>query len=185
MTPEIETKINEYLSDEAKLYQDWYTGLIQTEEAQYTKEVRVKLKLPALKKMCEDWIEQQTPIIKEKFCPPYCQKRQEYQDQETWLIAAAADLLTVTFIGVPINCVAVSVILVTTKQLDKLCDCFPTTSKPIEDLAVTELEAIASEAGRKAYQNAKRQGFRVTELREGQIVWVYPDGHTEPVKNDR
>ena len=70
MNPEIETKINEYLSDEAKLYQDWYTGLTQIEEAQYTKEVRVELKLPALKKMCDGWIEQQTPIIKDKFCPP-------------------------------------------------------------------------------------------------------------------
>ena len=53
--------------------------------------------------------------------------------------------------------------------------------KNIEDLTIEELKAIASEAGRKAYNNAKKHGFRVTELRNGQIVWVYPDGHTEPL----
>jgi hypothetical protein len=181
MTPEIKTKINEYLSDETKLYQDWYTGLTQTEEGQYTKEVGVELKLPALKEMYEGWVKQQLPVFKEKLCPPYCKKRQEYQAQETLLIAALADILTFTFTGMPINSVAAAVILVTTKRLDKLCEC----SKSIEDLTVTELKTIASEAGRKAYDNAKRQGFRVTELREGQIVWVYPDGHTEPVINNR
>ncbi|MEN8221033.1 MAG: hypothetical protein ABFS56_32715 [Pseudomonadota bacterium] len=123
MSPELETKINEYLSDETKLYQDWYTGLIQTEDSQYTKEVGVMPKLPELKEMCEGWLNQQTPILKEKLCPRYCQKRQEYQEQETLLIAVVADLLTITFTGVPINFVAVAVILVTAKRLDKLCDC--------------------------------------------------------------
>ncbi|MEK8020617.1 MAG: hypothetical protein VSS75_027435 [Candidatus Parabeggiatoa sp.] len=60
---------------------------------------------------------------KEKLCPPYCQKRLEYQDQETWLIAAMADILTVSFTGVPINSVAVAVILVTTKRLARFCEC--------------------------------------------------------------
>jgi hypothetical protein len=123
MTPETETKINEYLSDETKLYQDWYVGLTQTEEAQYTKEVGVIPALPELKKMCEGWINQQTPVLKAKFCESYCKKRQQFQEQETWLIAAVADILTVTFTGMPMNCVAVSVILVTTKRLDRFCEC--------------------------------------------------------------
>ncbi len=123
MAHETELKINEYLADETKLYQDWYTGLTQTEDSQYTKEVGVIPKLPELKKMCEGWIKQQTPILKEKLCPPHCQKRQEYQEQETWLIAAVADILTITFTGMPMNCVAVSVILVTTKRLDRFCEC--------------------------------------------------------------
>ena len=54
--------------------------------------------------------------------------------------------------------------------------------KNIEDLTREELCAIASQAGHEAYLNAKKHGFRVTELRDGQIVWVYPDGHTEPLK---
>jgi hypothetical protein len=123
MTPETEAKINEYLADETKLYQDWYLGLSQTEDSQYTQEVGVLPKLSELQKMCENWIKQQTPFIKENLCPPYCQKRQQYQDQEVWLIAMVADILTFTFSGVPINSVAVAVILVTTKHLDKLCNC--------------------------------------------------------------
>jgi len=181
MIPQIETKINEYLADETKLYQDWYAGLTQTEESQYATEVGVDLKLPALKEMYEGWFKQQMPVFKQKLCPPYCQKRQEYQNQETLLIAALADILSVTLTGIPINSVAAAAILVATKRLDNLCEC----SKSIEELTVTELKAIASEAGRKAYQNAKQQGFRVTELRDGQIVWVYSDGHTEPVTSDR
>ena len=123
MTSAIETKINEYLADETKLYQDWYAGLTQSEESQYTKQVGVTLKLLELKKMCDGWFEQQAPVFKEKLCPPYCQKRQEYQNQETLLIAVMADILTVTFTGMPFNFVAVAVILVTTKRLDKLCEC--------------------------------------------------------------
>jgi len=127
MTPKIETQINEYLADETKLYQDWYTGLI--EEGQYTKEVGVDLNLPALKKMYEGWFKQQLPVFKQNLCPPYCQKRQEYQNQETLLIAALADILAITFTGMPINSVAAAVILVATKRLDKLCECSePVTS---------------------------------------------------------
>jgi len=55
--------------------------------------------------------------------------------------------------------------------------------KNIEDLTSKELEAIAQEAGREAIENAKKRGARVTELRESQLVWVYPDGRTEPVIN--
>jgi len=55
--------------------------------------------------------------------------------------------------------------------------------KNIEDLTTEELKAIAAEAGRKAVEKAKKQGFRVTELREDQVVWVYPDGRTEPVED--
>ena len=123
MTPETEAKINEYLADETKLYQDWYLGLCNTEDSQYTQEVGVLPTLSELEKMCENWIKQQAPFIKKNFCPPYCQKLQQYQNQEVWLIAMVADILTVTFAGVPVNFVAVAVILVTKKHLDKLCDC--------------------------------------------------------------
>jgi len=54
-------------------------------------------------------------------------------------------------------------------------------AKNIEDLMSEELEAIAQEAGREAIENAKKRGSRITELREGQLVWVYPDGRTEPL----
>jgi hypothetical protein len=53
--------------------------------------------------------------------------------------------------------------------------------KHLEELTIQELEAVAKEAGYEAIENAKKRGSRITELREGQLVWVYPDGHTEPV----
>jgi len=53
--------------------------------------------------------------------------------------------------------------------------------KNLEELTTQELEEVAKEAGREAIENAKKRGSRITELREGQLVWVYPDGRTEPV----
>ncbi|RKZ50229.1 MAG: hypothetical protein DRR16_06800 [Candidatus Parabeggiatoa sp. nov. 3] len=56
--------------------------------------------------------------------------------------------------------------------------------KNIEDLMSEELEAIAQEAGREAIEKAKKRGARITELREGQLVWVYPDGRSEPLDHE-
>ncbi len=55
--------------------------------------------------------------------------------------------------------------------------------KNIEDLSLEELKAIAAEAGYKAYDNAKKQGFPVTELQNGKLIWIYPDGRIEPVED--
>ncbi len=68
--------------------------------------------------------------------------------------------------------------------MNKRIELSQVAGKNIEDLSTEQLKNIASEAGRDAYENAKRHGFRVTELRAGQIVWVYPDGHTEPLKQN-
>ena len=56
--------------------------------------------------------------------------------------------------------------------MSKPVDLSQVAGKNIEDLTTDELKAIASRAGRKAYKNAKLHGFRVTEIRDGQIVWV-------------
>ena len=105
------------------MYQDWYTGITQTEEAQYTKQVGSIPPLPEIKKLCEGWITQQKSALKAKLCEPYCQKRQQFQNQEALLIAAVADALSIILVGIPINVVAVAVILVTEKHLDQFCDC--------------------------------------------------------------
>lgn len=68
--------------------------------------------------------------------------------------------------------------------MSQLVDLSHVAGKNIEDLTRDELCAIASQAGRKAYQNAKDHGFCVTEMRDGQIVWVYPDGHIEPISEE-
>jgi hypothetical protein len=120
MNQEIENQINAYLSDETKLYQDWYTTLAQTGA---TKQISTLPPLSELKQVFEQWLEQQKSIFTAKLCGEYCQKRQQLQEQESLLIAAVADILTVALIGMPVNSVAVAVILVTKKRLDKFCDC--------------------------------------------------------------
>jgi superfamily II RNA helicase len=70
--------------------------------------------------------------------------------------------------------------------MNRPVDLSKVAGKNIEDLTIDELKAIASKAGRKAYENAIKRGSRVTKLRDdGQLVWVYPDGHTEPLKKTK
>jgi hypothetical protein len=119
MNNELASQINQYLSDETKLYQDWYTGLTQTEDSQYTKQVGIIPDLSKLKKLCEDWINQHLPILKENLCL----KVQQLEGQEqSKLVATVADVLTVIFPGIPMNRLAVSVILVSKKHLKRICD---------------------------------------------------------------
>jgi len=115
--------IETYLVDETKLYQDWYTGLIQTKDSQYTQKVGFIPPLAELRKMCEDWIGQKQESIKTNFCAKYSQMRKQFQNQETLLIAGVADGLSVVLVGVPINVVAVATILVSEKHLDRICNC--------------------------------------------------------------
>ena len=112
-----------YLADEAKLYQDWYTALTQTEGTEYTQKVAVIPPLAELKKLCFNWIEQQQASLKTPFCEKYAQIRKQFQNQETLLIAGVADSLSVVFTGMPINLLAVATILVSKKHLDQICNC--------------------------------------------------------------
>jgi hypothetical protein len=123
MNPEIEAQINDYLSDETKLYQEWYSGLRSTDKSQYTKQVSVIPPLAELKHLCESWINQQKPVLQNKLCPSYCQRLQQLQEHEPLLIAAIADILTIAFTGIPLNSIAVAVILVTINYLEQFCEC--------------------------------------------------------------
>lgn len=119
MNNELASQINQYLSDETKLYQDWYTGLTQTEDSQYTKQVGVVPKLEELQKLFDGWINQHLPILKENLC---IKLQQLEGDEESKLIATVADVLTVIFPGIPMNRIAISVILVTKNYLKRICD---------------------------------------------------------------
>jgi len=64
-------QIENYLSNEDKLYQDWYTGLFETsEEAQHTTEVGVIPDRDELKKLFEKWFNNQKENLK-KLCVDY------------------------------------------------------------------------------------------------------------------
>jgi hypothetical protein len=124
MASEIESQINEYLSDDTKLYQDWYTAVTQakTESKQYTTQVGVIPDVDELKRLFEKWFRKQRETLK-KLCVEYCQKREQIKEHESLLIAGVADVLTVVFVGTPVNVAAIATILVVGKYLDRLCDC--------------------------------------------------------------
>jgi hypothetical protein len=119
---EKELQIEIYLSNEDKLYQDWYTGLFETsEDAPYTTEVGIIPEREELKRFFEKWFNNQKEKLK-KLCVDYCQKRSQ-QNQQTLLIASVADSLSFVVVGFPVNIVATATILVAGKFLDRLCDC--------------------------------------------------------------
>ncbi|MCK5524907.1 MAG: hypothetical protein KAI83_17410 [Thiomargarita sp.] len=122
MDSKIKLQIENYLSDEDKLYQDWYTGLFEaSEDASYTTEVGVIPNRDELKRLFEKWFKKQKEVLK-NLCDGYCQKRQQ-QEQQPFLIAAVADGLVTVTGGIPLNVAAVATILVAGKFLDRLCDC--------------------------------------------------------------
>ncbi|MEK8017791.1 MAG: hypothetical protein VSS75_013040 [Candidatus Parabeggiatoa sp.] len=123
MDSKIELQIENYLSDEDKLYQDWYTGLFETsEDAQYTTEVGIIPERDKIKQFFEKWFNNQKDKLK-KLCVDYdyCQKRQ--QSQQSSLIAFVADGVSIILGSMPVNVVSLATILVAGKFLDRLCDC--------------------------------------------------------------
>ncbi|RKZ51810.1 MAG: hypothetical protein DRR16_07275 [Candidatus Parabeggiatoa sp. nov. 3] len=123
MDSKLELQIDNYLSDEDKLYQDWYTGLFETsEDAQYTTEVGIIPDRDKIKRFFEKWFNNQKDKLK-KLCVDYdyCQKRQ--QSQQSSLIAVVADGVSIILGSMPVNVAALATILVAGKFLDRLCDC--------------------------------------------------------------
>jgi len=123
MASEITSTIEEYLADETKRYQAWYTELTQSGDSQYTTPVSVLPELSELKQLFETWIKQKESMIASKVCETYCMKKHELNDKKTLLIAAIADSLSFAFTGIPINVIAVVTILVTENYLDRICEC--------------------------------------------------------------
>lgn len=52
----------------------------------------------------------------------------------------------------------------------------------IEDLSAEELVRIASKGSRAAAARTIARGGRISDIRDGKLVWVYPDGHTEAIQ---
>ena len=110
MNNELESKIQTYLVDEAKLYQDWHSGINPPKKDPYTTPVSVSLEPDVLKKQFEKWFRQQRDKL-QQLCEVYCEKRQQFSCQEPLLIAAVADSLTAIFVGIPMNVAATATIL--------------------------------------------------------------------------
>jgi hypothetical protein len=122
MNPNIESEIKHYLSDETKLYHDWYLGVTQVQTDGESLQVSVIPECDELKRLFEQWFNIQQNRLK-KLCEAYCQKRQQFQHSQPLLIATVADTLSTVFMGLPINLAATATILVGEAFLDRLCDC--------------------------------------------------------------
>jgi len=120
MNSKIESQIDNYLSDEEKLYQDWYTGLFEkTEDDQYKTEVGVIPNLTELNQLFEKWFKKQQDVLK-NLCGDYCQNKQQ---KPSFLTAVVTDGLGILLGSIPVNTPATATILVAGKYLDRLCDC--------------------------------------------------------------
>ena len=114
-------QIEEYLSDETKLYQDWYTGLFEeSEDAQYTTEVGAIPDLDELKQFFDKWFKKQQERFKKACCDGYCQNKQQ---QPSMLTAAVTDLLGAALGNFPVNVPATATILVAGGYLERICHC--------------------------------------------------------------
>jgi len=120
MDSKIELQIESYLSNEDKLYQDWYTGLFEkTEKDEYMTEVGVIPETDELKRLFDNWFQKQQEVLK-NLCGDYCQNKQQ---KLSLLTALVTDGLGVFLGNIPVNTPATATILVTRKYLVRLCNC--------------------------------------------------------------
>ncbi|MDM8558751.1 hypothetical protein [Candidatus Parabeggiatoa sp. HSG14] len=122
-----ESQIENYILNEDKLYQDWYTGFNQSksEDNQYT--VQVAVSIPStdkVKELFDNWFNGNRNLLKDKICGEwgYCQKKEDFSQHEAQSIALLADFLTVILV-IPVNSIATAIILRVGKYLDHLCEC--------------------------------------------------------------
>jgi len=127
MNEEKYAKISEYLVDETKLYQDWYVDFNQaeTESKQYTRKVSFIPEPEKIKLFFEQWFKEQEQLFKDKICGDwrYCERNQEFKDNQSHFIAMLADILTLILVAIPVNSIATATILYTEKRLDRFCGC--------------------------------------------------------------
>jgi hypothetical protein len=108
----------------AELYKDWYKYFNESEDIKHTNQSKSIIpSVDTLKKLFEKWINKHKQEISEQLCEQYCQKKQQFQNKESLLIAGVTDGLAVILAGIPVNSVVVATILVADRFLDRICDC--------------------------------------------------------------
>ncbi len=121
-----ESKINNYLADTSKLYQDWYTGFNPSEDDnQYTTPVGIQIPpSDQIKKLFYQWFNKNKKLLREKLCDKweYCHKKADFSKNQTQYIAYLADTLTI-ILNIAVNTIATATILHVEKYLDHLCEC--------------------------------------------------------------
>ena len=115
-------RIEVYLSDlsnEEKLFNDWYHGLNQPDTDPDIIPVSTLPPLWGIKKMFDEWFDNYIKPLKPKIC-----ELNELFSQEVitvGLIATIADLLGSFLVGIPVNLSAATTILLTKGYIQNLC----------------------------------------------------------------
>ncbi len=137
MSLDLIQQIEEYLSDEAKLYQDWYLGISPPKTDSDTKFVAVKPSLESMKKRFDAWFKQNCGFIKDAFCKPAnsksvqtcCEKWKKWREKKTFhtrqhLIVAIVTDIALSPLVHPSHTVVTVTLLFANGYLDLLCiDC--------------------------------------------------------------
>ena len=122
MNQDQQALIKAYLSDETKLYQDWYQGLNPQTGDPSTVKFASLPSVDAVKQRFEKWVEKHQGWLKQKICVDwgYSRKHEKFQTQEMLIIALTADGLTAA-LPIPTATLAAMTILVMERHLDKMC----------------------------------------------------------------
>ena len=122
MNQDQQALIKVYLSDETKLYQDWYQGLNPVKGDPSTVKFASLPSVDAVKQRFEKWVEKHQGWFKQKICVDwgYSRKHEEFQTTEMLIIALTADGLTAA-LPIPTATLAAMTILVMERHLDKMC----------------------------------------------------------------
>jgi len=122
MNQDQQALIKAYLSDETKLYQDWYQGLNPVKGDPSTVKFASLPSVDAVKQRFEKWVEKHQGWLKQKICVDwgYSRKHEEFQTTEMLIIALTADGLTAA-LPIPTATLAAMTILVMERHLDKMC----------------------------------------------------------------
>jgi hypothetical protein len=119
------TKIQQYLANPDKLYQDWYTTYGQSPEpSQATEQVSSIPSIEGIKELFARFYASTKEVLQQQICENwhYCEKKPGYQQNRERIIAAIADVLSM-ILPMPVNSLTTAVILHEEKFLDQLCAC--------------------------------------------------------------
>lgn len=122
-TNTIASQVNDFLSDNDKLYKDWYQGLSSPTTDTSTIQYARLPSIAAIKTSFQNWFEENEGWLKQKICVEwdYPRKRLESQTAEMLVIALTADGLT-ALLPIPVAATLATItILVVENRLDALC----------------------------------------------------------------
>jgi hypothetical protein len=122
MAQEQQALIKAYLSDETKLYQDWYQGLNPVKGDPNTVPFASLPSTSIIKQIFQKWVEKNQAWLKQKICVEwgYSHKHEEFQTAEKLIIAMTADGLTAA-LPIPTATLATMTILVAEHYIGKMC----------------------------------------------------------------